>query len=296
MRPLLVLAWWLFLIASLQAASLILDGFHHLEWGRLGVHAIKACYVAFAAVLFFRYKSFRSQKPFETMVASYNRVSEKAFKDDKKGEAEWVNPFLLLILLMISILDFLLVFRWNEIVFGTSVWLDFLVWMLAVRWLGRTYWLKAKGTRERLKEILDDSRSRVRAGSIPEPEALERKVPKLPFAALSIASLALALGVSAWRWNSVDLVYRVDDLKACMERSLGRAEILFHKQGRMGFEVPADPCMVSRLGMVDFSLDLQRGELLLRVAEADSVDYFGNGIQGDEGLILDGNGRFRRSR
>jgi hypothetical protein len=293
MRPLMVLAWWLFLFASLQVAALLLDGFHHLEWGRLGVHAIKACYVAFAAVLYFRYQSFRSQKSFETMVESYNRVSEKAFRADKKGDRKWVNPFLLLILLMISILDFAMVFRWNEVVFSTSVWLDFLIWMLTLRWLGRTYWLKAKGTRERLKEVLDDSRS-LHGGRVPEPDALERKVSKLPFAALSSATLILALGVTAWRWNSSGRVYRIDDLKACMESSLQRASMLFHKEGRMGFPLPAEPCMLARRGLVEMSLDLHGGELLMRAAESDTVDYFGNGIRGDEGLVLGGNGRFRR--
>src|SRR5690606_35106445 len=170
----------------------------------------------------------------------------------------------------------------------------FLIWSLAVRWLGRTYRLKAKGTRERLKEVLDDSRSRLQAGSVPEPEALERKVPKLPFAVLSIAALALSLGVSVWRWSSSERVYRIDDLKACMETGMEQSALLFHKHGRMGFAVPAEPCILVRKGLVDFSLDLQRGELLLRAAETGTSDYFGNGAPGDEGLILDGNGRFRR--
>jgi hypothetical protein len=47
--------------------------------------------------------------------------------------------------------------------------------------------------------------------------------------------------------------------------------------------------------MVDMTLDLHKGDLLLRAVESDGVDYFGNGKPGDEGLVLDASGRFRRS-
>lgn len=294
MRSILVLSWWLSLFASMQGAALALDGFHHLEWGRLGAHLLKAFYVAFAAVLFMRYRSFRTQKRFETMLESYSRVSGNAIGDEAFVKGAWINPAILLMLLTLAIADSALIFRWNEAVFGTTVCLDFLIWMLTLRWLGRSYWLKAKGKRERLKEVLDDSRSRMSAGHAPEPGILEKKVSKTPFLALTLSAMLLALGISAMRWRRVESVYRIDDLKACMERCLVRAEARFHEQGQWGMGVPEEPCALDNRGRLDFSLDLRVGELHLSAFERDSSDFFGNGLKGDEGLNLDVAGHFRR--
>src|SRR4051794_15727650 len=123
-RNTLFLAWWLLLFLCLQVAALILDRSHHLEWGLIGVHLIKACYLGFALVLFVRYLSFRSQRNFESMVESYNRVAKKGFEAGKIRKDSWLNPFLNLVLVVFSLLDFVLVFNWSEAVFRTSVWLD----------------------------------------------------------------------------------------------------------------------------------------------------------------------------
>lgn len=294
MRSILVLSWWLFLFASMQATALVLDGFHHLEWGRLGAHFLKAFYAAFAAVLFTRYRSFRTQKSFETLVESYNRVSGKAFRGDAAPKGTWVNPAILLMLLALAVIDFALLFRWNEAVFGTTLCLDFLIWMLTLRWLGRTYWLKAKGMRERLKEVLDDSRSRRGDGNVPEPGVLEKTVSKTPFIALSFSAMLFALGVSVWRWRAMDAVYRIDELKACMQKGLARGAVRFHEHGQLGLGPPEEPCVPANRWRLAFNLDLRAGLLHLSVTEKDSEDFFGNGVNGDQGLVLDEEGHFHR--
>src|SRR5438445_13128090 len=131
----LILAWWLFMLACLQASTFILDRCHHLEWGRLGIHLIKTGYLGFAGVLFLRYLSFRSQRNFENLVESYNRVAKKAVEAGKIRKDTWLNPFLLLVLVVLASVDFTLVFQWNEPVFKASILLDFVIWMLVIRWL-----------------------------------------------------------------------------------------------------------------------------------------------------------------
>jgi hypothetical protein len=295
MRNALILAWWLFMLACLQIAALILDRSHHLEWGRIGLHVLKTCYLGFAAVLFIRYLSFRAQKSFENLVESYNRVAKKAYEAEKARKDSWVNPFWNLVLLVLASIDFTLVFHWNEPIFKTSLWLDFLIWMLALRWITRTYWLKSKGTRERLKEVLDDTRSRLRSQIAPEPEVVDKRVSKFPFTVLSGLSLLIAAGITAQRWHEVSEVFRVDDLKACMERCMSKASARFYQQGELRVDLAGEPCVQSRQGWVDMSLDLHGGDLFLRAVEVVGADYFGNGRPGDEGLVLDAAGRFRKS-
>ena len=295
MRNPMILAWWLFLLTALEVAVLILDRSHHLGWGRIGIHAIKAGYLGFASVIFIRFLSFRSQRSFESLVESYNRVAKKSFEAEKQRKGSWVNPFWNLVLVVLASVDFTLAFQWNESVFKASVLLDLGIWMLLMRWLTRTYWLKSRGTRERLKEVLDDTRSRMRDQIDPEPVVVVKQVSKTPFTALAMVALALAMVVSAQRWGQVRAVFRVDDLKACMDHCMRLASFRFYQQGELKIQVEGEPCAQALGGSVDLSLDLHDGELLLRGAEKDAVDYFGNGHPGDEGLVLDASGRFRRS-
>ncbi|MDB5106211.1 MAG: hypothetical protein JWP91_3900 [Fibrobacteres bacterium] len=295
MKNPLILAWWLFLLTSLEVAALILDRFHHLEWGRIGLHLVKAGYLGFACVLFVRYLSFRSQKNFEMLVESYNRVAKKTFEAPKQRKGSWVNPFWNLVLVVLTSIDFSLVFQWNESVFKASVVLDFLIWMLLLRWLCRTYWLKSKGTRERLKEVLDDARSRMRDAIDPEPQVLEKRVSRFPFALLASLAVLVGVGVSFQRWTEVRDVFRVDDLKSCMDRCMRLAAVRFYHDGELQVGMEGERCVRERLGRVNMTLDLHQGELLLRAVESDSVDYFGNGKMGDEGLVLDAGGRFRKA-
>lgn len=295
MRNPIILAWWLFLLSALEITSLILDRSHHLEWGYLGLLAIKAGYLGFACVIVIRFLSFRSQQNFEHLVESYNRVAKKSFEGEKQRKGNWVNPFWNLLLVVLATVNFTLVFQWNEGVFKASVLLDLLIWMLLMRWLTRTYWLKTKGTRERLKEVLDDTRSRLREQLVPETEVVEKSVSKAPFHTLSLLALAFALGLGIYRWNQVRSVFRVDDLKACMERSMRQASQRFYHHGELQMDVETLSCVRVLRGKVDMNLDLHQGELFLRAVESDGVDYFGNGSPGDEGLVLDATSRFRRS-
>jgi hypothetical protein len=295
MRNPLILAWWLFLLSALEVAALILDRCHHLGWGMVGLHVVKAGYLGFACVIFIRYLSFRSQRNFERLVESYNRVARKNFEAEKQRKDSWVNPFWNLVLVVLASVDFTLVFQWNEIVFKASVLLDLCIWMLLMRWLTRTYWLKSKGTRERLKEVLDDTRSLLREQIAPEPQVVEKRVSKAPFTTLSMVALVFALGLSFQRWHRVRAVFQVDDLKSCMERCMRMAAFRFYQHGELQNRVEGEPCVLERRGKVEMTLDLHQGDLLLRAVESDTVDYFGNGKPGDEGLVLDASGRFRGS-
>jgi hypothetical protein len=289
----LVLAWWLLILAGLQGSTLILDRFHHLEWGRLGIHLLKTCYLGFAVILFLRYLSFRSQRNFELLVESYNRVAGQALIPEKIRKESWLNPFLNLVLVVFASIDFTLVFQWNEAVFKASVWLDFLIWLLIVRWLGRTFWLKTKGTRERLKEVLDDARSRMR-GDGAEAPMVENSISGTPFILLGILGLAVAMAVSLDRWSDIRTVFRIDELKACMDQSLRKASVRFYQEGELRMDLADEPCVRERKDQVALSLDFQAGELRLRAVEKPGVDYFGDEDNGSEGLVLDAMGRFSK--
>lgn len=294
MRNPLILAWWLLLLVALQAASLVLDRFHHLEWGRLGMHLVKAAYLGFALVLFIRFLSFRSQKAFEALVENYNRVAKKAFEAEQARRRAWVNPLWLLAMVVLATLDFAIVFMWNVTVFRISVVLDLLIWLLALRWVVRTYWLKSQGTRERLKEALDDSRSRAKAQEA-EPEIPPKRVSKAPFAVLACLALAASIGISGYRWSEVKEAFRVDDLKACMDRCMRMASVRFYQHGELEIQVAGEPCVQERADRIDFTMDLHKGNLYLRAYESESADYFGDGATGNEGLVLDVNGHFRKA-
>lgn len=294
MRNPLILAWWLFLLTALQVAALILDGFHHLEWGRLGMHLLKVSYLGFSLVLFIRYLSFRSQKTFESLVENYNRVAKKAFEAAQARRNSWVNPSWLLAMMVFATVDFAIVFNWNVTVFKISVILDLLVWLLAMRWVVRTYWLKSQGTRERLKEVLDDARSRAKSQET-EPEVAPLRVSKLPFAILAALALSASASISAYRWKEVKEAFRVDDLKACMDKCMRMASVRFYQHGELEIQVAGEPCVQERQGRIDFTMDLHKGNLYLRAYENDTADYFGDGTVANEGIVLDVNGHFRRA-
>jgi hypothetical protein len=227
-------------------------------------------------------------------VESYNRLSKQAVEPGKIRKDSWLNPLLLLALVVLASVDFTLVFQWNEPVFKLSVWLDFIIWCLIVRWFGRTFWLKGNGARERLKEVLDDARSRSR-GADAEPVFVERRNPKSPYALLAGLSLALALAVSVKRWLDVRDVFKVDDLKACMEKCMRKASVRFYQQGELQIDLEGESCVVQRRGQVNMALDFQGGDLRLSAFEAADTDYFGNDRKGDQGLVLDAAGRFRKA-
>ena len=134
-----------------------------------------------------------------------------------------------------------------------------------MRWLTRTYWLKTKGTRERLKEVLDDARSRLKEQLAPETEVVEKSVSKVPFHALSLACPGLCPGAQPLPLDpgSRGLPRGRSQGLHGAEHAHGIASLL----SAWGF----DPgCRSLRLawvllqGKVDMNLDLHQGELFLQ--------------------------------
>jgi hypothetical protein len=281
MKYLSVLAWWLLLLFSWQMSAAILDGAHYLFWGLAGIYFLKAGYVGFASVLYFRYLSFRAQKSYETMVESFNRISERPILIEKQPKISWVNPALNLILVIIASVDFSLAFMWNQSAFRTTLVLDLAVWLLTLRYVVRTYWLKSVGRREKVKEFLDNSRSKMRTeSSVPLQLERPRQSPA-PFWTLAGISLLATLTLFGWRWHASAQNYRVNELKS------------FYQNGQIEMKLAQEACVQDWGKEIHFSLDLHEGEIYLRGSEKEGVDFFGNGSQGDEGLVLDPAGRFR---
>ncbi len=295
MKHLRILAWWLLLLVAMETAAYILDGSHYLFWGVAGVHFLKFAYLGFACVLFFRYLSFRSQKSLEYMVESYNRIAEKPAKIEKLRKDSWVNPFLHLLLVVLTSVNFTLVFHWNETVFQASILLDFLIWLLALRWVARTYWLKSLGKRERIKEFLDDSRSRMKSENPVSPDIEKRTRSMAPYLTLAGLGFFATVLISGLRWEEASRTYRVDDLKACMIKCMGFAAERFYQNGQLEIELAQEACIQEKGKQIKFNLDLLAGEIYLSGKERDSYDFFGNSVLGDEGLVLDPAGRFRKS-
>jgi hypothetical protein len=291
MRIPLSLTWWLFLLMCLEGASLLLDSFHHLIWGALGIFLLKSGYLVFAAILFIRFLSFRSQRVFETMVESYNRLSEKPWEPSDQMEMGFYKYLFYPALIALSLSNLISVFHWSEATFRASILLDTLIWLLALGWITRTHWLKARGLREKLKEFLDNARSRRRAGTNAEAGP---GVGKRPFFMVAMISLAVALGVSVQRWRQAAVSFRVDDLKGCMEASFKETSDAFYQQGRLRKDVLETPCLADRREAIRAAQALREGEPYLKVSETESSDYFGDGIEGDEGLELGTAGGFRK--
>lgn len=295
MKYLSILAWWLLLLVAMETAAYILDGSHYLIWGVLGLHFLKSAYLGFACVLFFRYLSFRSQKSFESMLESYNRIADKPAEIEKLRKDSWVNPFFHLILVVIASINFTLVFHWNEPVFRASILLDFLIWLLALRWVARTYWLKSLGKREKIKEFLDNSRSKMKSETAAVPDIDKRTRSLTPFLTLAGLACFATVFISVLRWQEADRTYRVDDLKSCMIKCMGFAAERFYQNGQLEIELAQESCVQEKGAQILFTLDLHGGEIYLRGKEKDAYDFFGNSVVGDEGLVLDPAGRFRKS-
>ena len=296
-RPLhatLSLVWWLFLLSALEGASLFLDAYHYLTWGQLGVALLKTGYLAFAALLCIRYLSFRSQKAFESMVDSYNRLSSRPWEPGQNPKDSRFKPVFYLVLTVLSAWNFLTPFRWSESVFRHSILLDLAVWCLLIFWIGRAHWLKTLGRRERLKEGLDDARSR--SGSTIEGIPPLTGLPGRRLAVYLLSAIALVpAGAVSWhRWSAASRVYRLDELKGCMGRCLGLGLDRFYEYGLLAGEISREPCLEAHRERIRVTLGLQEGAVFLRADEEASADFFGNGVAGDEGLILEG-GRFRKA-
>jgi hypothetical protein len=295
MKYISMLAWWFLLIVAMQVCALIVDSSHYLLWGVAGIHFLKAGYLGFACVIFFRYLSFRSQRSNEAMLESFNRIAGRPSEPEKPRKGYWVNPFLYMILVILSTIDFTLVFLWSESVFRATIVLDMLIWLIGSRYVARTYWLKSLGKREKIKEFLDDSRSKMHAevSIVPDLEGKSRAA--IPFFGLAGLSLFATVSITSWRWQHSPRTYRVDELKACMEKCMRFAAERFYQNGQLKMELAQETCVEAKRPQIEFSLDLYEGEIYLRGSERPETDFFGNGVNGDEGLVLYPVGRFREA-
>jgi len=294
MGKVLTLAWWLLLLASMQVSARILDGFRFLGWGAFGYSVLKALYLAFAAVLLIRYRSFRRQRAYEGLAESYQRVAGKEYDTAASRRDSRLNPFLHWLLVVLAALDVAMAWVPGLIAFRVTIALDAAIWLLIVRWVARACWLGSRGARERLKAAVDDARSRSRPTD-PEPVAAPKRVSPVPFAILGATALALSLGIGLRRWADSDHVFRIGELETCMDAGMRDAAAGFYQEGEAHVGLADEACVRRLAGQVEFSLDWSGGELRLRAAESPASDFFGNGTPGDEGLALDGNAFFRRT-
>ncbi len=294
MRDPLKLAGWILLLGILELATVLLDRSHHLVWGRGGLLLLKASYLAFASVLLARFLSFRTRKTFESMLDSYTRIVERPWAEAPGFGTDWPKLVFHLALLLVASTNFLTPWVWRETAFKASILLDLLFWSLALRWVVRAHWLRSLGRKERLKEDLDDARSRARAETAYPPPRL-RKTSPWAFVGLFLLAVGATAAVTLERWRSASRVYRIGDLKACMQACLERGLERFHREGRLPGDLERQPCLAVHRESVDLGAGFQRGELLLWAIEKPDRDYLGNGKPGDEGLMLDAEGRFRRT-
>lgn len=293
MRNPLTLAWWILILGILELSSLALDRTHHLVGSRAGLMLLKSSYLAFSAVLLVRFLSFRHKKSFETMVDSYNRLSTQPWIAPQGVVGEWRKLLFYMGLVVVASTNFLTPLAWRETTFQTSILLDMAFWLMALRWVVRAHWLKSLGRKERLKEGLDDARSRLKS-QVPDLESpREIKASRWPFLTLFILALGVTLILTLVRWRTAPQVFRLTDLKGCLHKCLDRGLDRFHRDGKLEADLSREGCLAVHRDKVDVSMGFQRGELLLWAIEKPGFDYFGNGKSGDEGLILDAEGRFR---
>ncbi|MBW8890442.1 MAG: hypothetical protein JF616_22040 [Fibrobacteres bacterium] len=292
MGNVLKLLWWLLMLSALQASACVLDGFRYIGWGLFGYLVLKGLYLAFAGVLLFRYRSFQRQRAFEGLAESYQRMAGKDFEGTAVRRRSRLNPILTWALLALAVIDVALAWVPDLAVFRITIGLDLAIWLLMSRWVSRACWLRSRGARERLKEAVDDARSRARSAGT-DPETTPRRVSPAPFIALAALSLAFTMALGGMRWADSEAVFRLDDLQQCMDLSMRDASARFYQQGETKVSLAAEPCVKKSAGQVDFSLEWSEGELRLRVVENPDGDYFGDGTPGNEGLALDGNGNFR---
>lgn len=295
MGKVLTLAWWLLLLASMQVSARILDGFRFLGWGAFGYSVLKALYLAFAAVLLIRYRSFRRQRTYESLAESYQRVAGKEYDSAAARRDSRLNPFLHWLLVVLAALDVALAWVPGLLPFRITIALDAAIWLLIIRWVARACWLGSRGARERLKAAVDDARSRSRPVDA-EPVATPKRVSPVPFALLGVTALALSLGIALVRWTGSGQVFRIGELETCMDAGMRDAAAGFYQEGQARVGLADEACVRRLAGQVDFSLDWSGGELRLRAGESPASDFFGNGKTGDEGLALDGNAFFRKTR
>jgi hypothetical protein len=290
MGNLLRLSWWLALVAALQGSAFILDGSRHLFWGMLGFCVVKAVYLAFAWIVILRHRSFRRQRAFEALAESYHRVAGKDFDPKAARRESRLNPALNQILLALASADCVLAFAWNLEAWRVSILLDVAIGLLLIRWVARAGWLRARAARERLKSAVDDARSLARPQAH-GPEAAPKRVSSIPFAALAALAMACTLGLGSWRWAQAQRAFRAGEADRCLEAILRTASERFYQQGQARFGVGEEPCVKALAGRVEFGLEWGGGELRARAEESGGSDYFGNGTAGDEGRVMDTNGR-----
>lgn len=293
MRNPLTLAWWILILGILELSSLALDRTHHLMGSRAGLMLLKTSYLAFSTVLLVRFLSFRHKKSFETMLDSYNRLSTQPWVDQQGAMGEWRKLLFYMGLVIISSTNFITPLAWREATFQTSILLDMVFWLMALRWVVRAHWLKALGRKEKLKEGLDDARSRVKSQVAGLEPPMESRTSRWPFLTLFILALAVTLTVTWVRWRSATQVYRLTNLKGCLHKCLDRGLDRFHRDGKLEADLSKEGCLAAHRNKVEVNMGFQRGELLLWAIERPGFDYFGNGKSGDQGLILDDEGRFR---
>lgn len=294
MRNPLTLAWWILILGVLEISTLALDRSHHLAWGRGGLMLLKAAYLAFAAVLLVRFLSFRSRKNFETMVDSYNKISGQAWSAQQAAGEERRKFLFYMGLVVVASGNFITPVAWGDLTFRTAILLDLVFWLMALRWVVRAHWLKALGRKEKLKEGLDDARSRLKSQP-PEAPAPAPQARRWPFLTLFIVAILATSAISLYRWMTSEQVYRISELKGCLLSCLDQALASFHRDGRMDDGLAKAGCLSRHREDVDIGMGFQRGELLLWSIEKPGKDYFGNGRDGDQGLMLDAEGRFRTS-
>lgn len=293
MRNPLSLAWWIFILAVLEIASLTLDHSHHLIYGRAGLLLLKASYLGFATVLLVRFLSFRSRKNYESMVDSYNRISGQTWTQTQVAD-DWHKFLFHMGMVVVASTNFITPLAWGDMTFKTSILLDGVFWLMALRWVVRAHWLRALGQKEKLKAGLDDARSRSKSQAA--SEALEyKKASPIPFLSQFILAVSVTAFISFYRFRHAERVYWLSDLKGCLHQCLDRALERFHRDGKLDENLSKEACLARHRDLVDIGMGFQRGELLLWAIEKPGQDYFGNGKAGDQGLMLDAEGRFRDS-
>lgn len=296
MRNPLTLAWWILILGVLEGSSLILDRSHHLLWAQAGFFLLKVSYLAFASVLMLRFLSFRTRKTYETMVDSYNRISGQSWSaQGKETVEEWRKFLFYMALIVVASTNIITPMAWGDMTFKTSIGLDLIFWLMALRWVTRAHWLKALGRKEKLKEGLDDARSlKAQAGTdAPPPMPAAAGASPWPFFTLFILAVTATVTVGATRFRAAERNYILTDLKGCMLTCLDRALDSFHREGRLEEGMNKESCLLRHREDVEIGMGFQRGELLLWAVEKPGHDYFWNGKGGDQGLMLDAEGRFR---
>jgi hypothetical protein len=293
MRNPLSLAWWILILAALEISSLILDRSHHLLYGQGGLILLKAAYLGFATVLLVRFLSFRSRKNYESMVDSYNRISGRTWTQTQVSD-DWHKFLFHMGLVVVASTNFLTPLAWGDMTFKTSILLDGIFWVMALRWVVRAHWLRALGRKEKLKATLDDARSKLKAQDAGE-EPVEKSASAWPFLSMFILAVSVSLFLTYYRFRHADTVFKLSDLKGCLHQCLDRALERFHRDGKLDENLSKEACLARHRDLVDIGMGFQRGELLLWAIEKPGLDYFGNGKGGDQGLMLDAEGRFRNT-